>query len=82
MSLTIKINKFCTIQVVCMLDLLFAISMNCFFLGVFLDMMNLIFRKKLKSKSGKQDSMGKSQQKTIISTSLQFLKMLARYGYF
>ena len=52
----------------------------CYVLGVFSDMMNLIFRKNFKPKNAElhQDEVGKSQQEIIVSVSLQFLKMLAR----
>ena len=53
-------------------------SINCFILGIFSDIMSLIFRKPHKPKIA-QDSVENSQQE-IVSVSLQFLKLLARYN--
>ena len=79
MNLTIRTNKYYTIQVH-VFNLLLDYVATVLFLGVFSDMMNLIFRKKFKPKSAKLnwDEVGKSQHEIIVSTSLQFLKMLAR----
>ena len=62
------------------LVMLLAYVATVMFLGVFSDMMNLIFRKNFKPKNAElhQDEVGKSQQEIIVSLSLQFLKMLAR----
>lgn len=89
MSLTIRTNKYCIIQVAtfccvfmpdaCYLTIHIWLY-TVLFLGVFSDMMNLIFREEFKPKSAKRYQEGKSQQEMIISASLQFLKMLARYS--